>query len=177
MTAMTVDRETTWRIWGPLSSLGLSLAALIVIADQAHKAWMLYVYRIAEKGTVQVTSFFDLTLVWNEGISYGLFQQDGAFGRFVLVMVAVVATVALVYWLATLTSRLAAVAVGLIIGGAVGNGIDRAVYGAVADFFSLHAFGYHWYIFNIADVAIVAGVIGLLWGALFGSHKNDPKKP
>jgi signal peptidase II len=158
--------------WGPLSPLGLGVAVVALIADQAQKVWMLYVYDIGAKGTVVVTSFFDLVLVWNRGISYGLLPQDSALGRLGLILFAAGASLALTAWLARIESRLAAVSIGLIIGGAVGNAIDRIAYGAVADFFSLHAFGLQWYVFNLADVAIVAGVVGLLYDSLFRGHKK-----
>ena len=165
-------------LWGPASGLGLFVAALVVLIDQAHKAWMLYVYDIGARGTVSITPFFDLVLVWNQGISYGLLPQDSALGRLGLILFAFGASLALAAWLASLTSRLAAVSIGLIIGGAVGNAIDRVVYGAVADFFSFHAFGFEWYIFNIADTAIVAGVVGLLYDSVFRGHKKvgNPSK-
>ena len=167
----------TW-LWGPFSPLGLGIAALTVLADQAHKAWMLYVYGIGAKGTVALTPFFDLVLVWNQGISYGLLQQDSALGRLGLIGFALGASLALAVWIARLTSPLAACSIGLIIGGALGNVIDRIAYGAVADFFSFHAFGYQWYVFNIADTAIVAGVVGLLYDSLFRGHKKvgNPSK-
>ena len=165
-------------LWGPVSGLGLLVAAIVVLLDQANKAWMLYVYDIGARGTVTLTPFFDLVLVWNQGISYGLLPQEGALGRLGLILFALAASLALAVWLATLTSRLAAAAIGLIIGGAIGNAIDRMVYGAVADFFSFHAFGLDWYIFNIADTAIVAGVVGLLYDSLFRGHKKvgNPSK-
>ena len=128
---------------------------------------MINVYEIANKGRVEVTPFLDLVMVWNRGVSYGMFSQHGDTGRYLLTGFALLVAVALVFWLAHQVTLLAAVSLGLIIGGAVGNAIDRVNYGAVADFFSLHAFGYNWYVFNIADVAIVAGVIGLLYEALF----------
>lgn len=159
-------------LWGPYSPLGLTVALLTLLVDQGNKAWMLYVYDIGAKQTVTLTPFFDLVLVWNKGISYGLLPQDSAAGRFGLITFAAVASLALIVWLSRITTPLTAVAIGLIIGGAVGNAIDRAVYGAVADFFALHAFGFEWYVFNIADVAIVAGVIGLLYDSLFGGHKK-----
>jgi signal peptidase II len=164
--------------WGPLSPLGLGVAALALLADQAQKAWILYVYDIGARGTVTLTPFFDLVLVWNEGISYGLFPQQSATGRWGLILFAVAASTALAAWLARITSTLAAMSIGLIIGGAIGNAIDRALYGAVADFFSLHAYGLQWYIFNVADAAIVAGVVGLLYESLFGGHKkvSNPSK-
>jgi signal peptidase II len=165
-------------LWGPLSPLGLGVAALTLVADQAHKAWMLYVYDIGAKGTVRLAPFFDLILVWNQGVSYGLFPQESGLGRWVLILFALTSALALFVWLARITSPLAAVCVGLIIGGAVGNAIDRILYGAVADFFSLHAFGFEWYVFNVADTAIVAGVIGLLYESVFGGHKkvSNPSK-
>jgi signal peptidase II len=165
-------------LWGPVSGLGLSVAALVVLLDQAHKAWMLYIYDIGARGVVAITPFFDLVLVWNQGISYGLLPQEGILGRLGLILFALGASLALVIWLASLTSKLAAVSIGLIIGGAIGNAIDRVIYGAVADFFSFHVFGLEWYIFNIADTAIVAGVVGLLYDSLFRGHKKvgNPSK-
>jgi signal peptidase II len=165
-------------LFGPQTPLGLYVAAIALIADQVTKAWMLYGYDIGAKGVVTVTPFFDLVLVWNRGVSYGLLPQDSDFGRWALVLFAFAAALALVIWLARVTSPLAAAAMGLVIGGAVGNAIDRILYGAVADFFSFHAYGYQWYIFNIADVAIVAGVIGLLYESVFGGHKkvSNPSK-
>lgn len=165
-------------LWGPHSPFGLGIAALTLLADQAHKAWMLHVYGIGAKGTVTITPFFDLVLVWNKGISYGLLPQDSALGRLGLIAFAFAAGLALTVWLARVTSKLTAAAIGLIIGGAIGNAIDRIAYGAVADFFAFHAFGFQWYVFNIADVAIVAGVIGLLYDSVFGGHKKagNPSK-
>ena len=174
---MAGNRLTTW-LWGPLSPLGLGIAALTVLADQAHKAWMLYVYDIGAKGVVTVTPFFDLVLVWNRGISYGLLPQDSQLGRFGLIAFAFAASFALAVWLARASTALTAAAIGLIIGGALGNAIDRIAYGAVADFFAFHAFGFDWYVFNIADVAIVAGVVGLLYDSAVGGHKKagNPSK-
>jgi signal peptidase II len=164
--------------WGPLSLLGLTVAVLAVLADQASKLWLLFVYDVGAKGTVTVTPFFDLVLVWNRGISYGLLTQDSQLGRLGLIAFACAASLALIMWLARVTSGLTAAAIGLIIGGAVGNAIDRIAYGAVADFFAFHAFGFEWYVFNIADVAIVAGVIGLLYDSMVGGHKKagNPSK-
>src|SRR5690606_21032640 len=95
-------------LWGPLSPLGLSLAALTLIADQASKFWLLFVYDIGAKGTVTLTPFFDVVLLWNRGISYGLLPQDSALGRWGLIAFAFAATVALIVWLARVTSALTA---------------------------------------------------------------------
>ena len=165
-------------LWGPHSPLGLAVAAITVVADQANKAWMIHVYDIGAKGKVTLTPNFDIVLLWNKGVSYGLLPQDSALGRLGLIGFAFAASLALIVWLARVTTPLTAVAIGFIIGGAIGNAMDRMAYGAVADFYAFHAFGLEWYVFNIADVAIVAGVIGLLYDSIFGGHKKagNPSK-
>jgi signal peptidase II len=154
--------------------LGLVAAALTAALDQASKMWLLLGYDLAAKGRVAVAPFVDLVLTWNFGISYGLLQQDTQLGRWILVAVKVGAVVLLSVWLLRARSRLTALSLGLIIGGALGNGIDRVVHGAVADFVLLHVttatFSFHWYVFNLADAAIVAGVAGLLYESLFGER-------
>jgi signal peptidase II len=158
--------------WGLHSRLGLAVAAVALAVDQIHKAWMIGVLQAAERGKITLTPFFDLVLVWNQGISYGLLKQDSALGRWALAAFSIVAVLVLIYWLAHLQTRLAALSVGLIAGGALGNAIDRIRYGAVADFFSFHLSGFQWYIFNLADTAIVMGVAGLLYDSLKSSHKR-----
>lgn len=160
------------KIWGPYSFTGMAVAACAVLADQWHKAWMIGIFNAGQTPKITVTPFLDLVLVWNRGISYGLFRQDGDAGRWALTGFAIVAILALTWWLAQLQSRLAAASVGFIIGGALGNAIDRVHYGAVADFFAFHVAGFHWYVFNLADVAIVAGVAGLLLDSFKSRHKN-----
>jgi signal peptidase II len=163
-------------VWGPYSRLGTGVFLATAALDQADKWWMLEVYRIAERGRVTVTPFFDLVFVKNIGISYSLFDQDSYAGQLMLAAFGVVATAGLWIWLARgATSRLLAMSLGLIMGGALGNAIDRVVLGGVADFFSLHAFGFYWYVFNVADVAIVAGVMGLLYDSLLASRKDAAK--
>lgn len=173
---MSENKVLSW-ICGPQSRTGAIWAILILALDQISKYWLINIYNIAEKGIVKVTPFLDLVMVWNKGISYGLFKQDSFEGRIVLVMFAIMAIIALTYWLARTFSILPAIALGLIIGGAIGNAIDRLAYGAVADFLSLHAFGHYWYVFNVADMAIVAGVIGLLYDTIFPSRKNVSNTP
>ncbi len=145
---------------------GFSLAALTLLADQASKAYMLTVVRIGERPPIRVEPLFDLTLVWNRGISYGLFQQHESAGRWALVALSLVAAVVLAVWLARTKVGVVAVALGLLIGGALGNAIDRAVYGAVADFVLLYWIPFFPYVFNLADSAIVAGVALLLYDSL-----------
>jgi signal peptidase II len=168
--------QGTW-VWGPYSRLGLIVALAALVLDQLNKWWMLDVYAIADKGRVAVLPFLDFVYVKNVGISYSLFDQDSYEGQLMLSAFGVAASAALWVWLARGASgRLMSVSLGLIIGGALGNVIDRLRLGGVADFFSLHAFGFYWYVFNIADVAIVAGVIGLLYDSLVAS-RNDAAKP
>jgi len=163
-------------LWGTYSPLGLGVAALVLAVDQAHKWWMLVVYGIAEKGRITVTPFLDLVFVKNSGVSYGLFAQESREGQWLLASFAALAVIAMAVWLARgIAGRLVAVSVGLIMGGAASNAIDRLVLGGVADFFSLHAFGFYWYVFNIADAAIVAGVVGLLYDSFWPS-RNDAAK-
>ncbi len=164
--------SASW-LWGPFSKLCLATAVITLVLDQAHKWWMLWVYGIAEKGRVEVLPFLDLVFVKNTGISYSLFDQSSFAWQLALAAFAAAASCALWVWNAhSGSSRLMGASIGLIIGGAIGNGIDRILIGGVADFFSLHAFGFYWYVFNIADVAIVAGVIGLLYDSLLGSRKD-----
>jgi signal peptidase II len=163
-------------IWGPWSRLGLGLALATIVADQAHKWWMISVYRIGERVRVPVTPFFDLVYVKNLGISYGV--ASGQFAQWALAAFALLAAVALNAWLARgAANGLMAAGLGLIIGGALANGIDRVHLGGVADFFSLHAFGFYWYVFNVADAAIVAGVAGLVYDSLSPGRKGAAKAP
>ena len=158
-------------LWGRLTRLGLAVALTTAAIDQATKLWLLYVFDIRARVPVRITPFLDLVLVWNKGISYGLFQQEGAFGQWVLLAIKAVAIVLLWVWLARIGSKLTAVALGLITGGAVGNAIDPFVHEGVADFVLFHittqTIHFNWYVFNFADTAIVAGVAGLLYESLF----------
>lgn len=167
----------TW-LWGPWSRLGLGIALATLVVDQLSKWWMIAVYGIAAKGRVAAAPFLDLVYVVNRGISYGLLAHDGYAGQWLLAAFAFLAALGLSVWLARGASNaVMAVAIGLIVGGAVGNAIDRLHLGGVADFFSLHAFGFYWYVFNVADVAIVAGVVGLLYEALFMSRNAAQNRP
>jgi signal peptidase II len=149
------------------------IAALAVLAlDQVTKLWLLFVFDIAHRGAVQLTPFFDLVLAWNIGISFGWFQNDSQVAQIALMAIKAVAVVALAIWMARSRTLLATLALGLIIGGAIGNAIDRFAYGAVVDFALFHlqigGKAFNWYVFNLADVAIVAGVAALLYDSLLG---------
>lgn len=166
-----VGRERLIPAMPPLRA-GILAAIVTLVADQASKLWLLNVFDLARRGVVKVTPFFDLVLAKNVGISFGWLQNDGQAAQLALMAVKVVAVIALAIWMARSHTRLATVALGLIIGGAIGNGIDRFAYGAVIDFALFHVeIGgntYNWYVFNLADVAIVAGVAALLYDSFLG---------
>ena len=151
---------------------GVIAGVATLVIDQASKLWLLFVFNIADRGVVKVTPFFDLVLAWNIGISFGWFQNDGVLAQIVLTAIKAVAVIVLAVWMARSRNWLATVALGLIIGGAVGNAIDRVAYGAVVDFALFHIeIGektFNWYVFNLADVAIVAGVAALLYDSFLG---------
>jgi signal peptidase II len=150
------------------------LAVIACAVDQVTKVWLLQVYGLAQKGIVALAPVLDLVLTWNTGISYGLFPQESDLGRWLLLAAKLVAVAALWAWLARARTALTAVSLGLIIGGAFGNAIDRLAYGAVADFVLFHittaSFNFTWYVFNLADAAIVAGVAGLLYESFVPGH-------
>jgi signal peptidase II len=164
-------------LFGPFTALGLIVAAIACAIDQAVKLWLFFVFDLANRGIVRLTPFLDVVLTWNTGISYGWFPQESDFGRFVLLALKTAAVVVLWVWLARAEWRLTALSLGLIIGGAFGNAIDRVAYGAVMDFVLFHittpTFRFTWYVFNLADAAIVAGVVGLLYESLFRGTAPD----
>jgi len=151
--------------------LGLPVAAAILAADQASKWWILEVARLPEVRRIPVLELgpagIDLTMVWNRGVTFGLLAGDTAWRQAGLALLAAAVAAFLLRWMARAETRLAAVALGAVVGGAVGNMIDRLRFGAVADFVDAHAWGWHWYVFNLADAAIVGGVAALLADALF----------
>jgi len=151
---------------------GIIAAVAALVLDQASKLWLLFVFDIGRRGAVQVTPFFDLVLAWNVGISFGWFQNDGFLAQAVLTAIKAVAVVVLAVWMSRSRNLLATLGLGLIIGGAIGNAIDRFAYGAVVDFALFHVqIGgktFNWYVFNVADVAIVAGVAALLYDSFLG---------
>ena len=149
------------------------IAAFAVLAlDQASKLWLLFVFDLPHRGAVKVTPFLDLVLAWNVGISFGWFQSDNQGAQVILMIIKAVAVIVLAIWMARSRTLIATVALGLIIGGAIGNAIDRFAYGAVVDFALFHlqigGKAFNWYVFNLADVAIVAGVAALLYDSFLG---------
>lgn len=146
--------------------LGLALAAAVLVADQVVKAWMLGLLGPAPNA-IAITPFFNLVSVWNYGISFGLFNVGSAAAAYILVALALAIAGALAAWLRRTDRGLVAAALGLVIGGALGNIVDRLRFGAVFDFLDFHLWGWHWPAFNVADSAISVGVVLLLIDALF----------
>jgi len=170
-------------LFGPLTRFGLVVALLSALADQASKLWLFESFELGDRGVVSLTPFLDLVLTWNPGISYGLLQQQGPFGQWALFALKVIAVALLWIWLARATTRLTAFSLGLIIGGAVGNAVDRLHWPGVMDFVLFHVTvggeRYNWYVFNVADTAIVVGVIGLVYESIVGERaakapRSDP---
>ena len=168
--------------WGPLTRFGLAVAVTSAVLDQALKLWLIHVFDLRARMPVRLTPFLDLVLTWNKGISYGLFQLEGPFWQWTLVALTAGAVALFLIWLARAGSRLTALSLGLIIGGAAGNAVDRVLYDGVADFILFHitteSINFNWYIFNLADAAIVAGVAGLLYESVLGDRAaKAPRSP
>lgn len=162
-------------LWGRFSTFVLLIALVGVAIDQGSKLWLVYGFDLARNGPVDLLPILEIVLVWNRGISYGLFQQNSDLGRWLLAGVTIAVTIGLWVWSARCQSRLVALALALVIGGAIGNGIDRLTYGAVVDFVHFHVGTFSWYVFNLADVWIVAGVVGLLYDS-FRDGPNSAAK-
>ena len=151
---------------------GLFLAAAIFIADQLSK-WVVLEYVMNPPQVIEVTGFFNLVMVWNRGVSFGLLSNDSPYGPWLLSALAVAISIGLFVWMRRAETPYLALSLGVVIGGALANVIDRIRFGAVADFLDFHVMGYHWPAFNIADAAIVIGVGMILFEGMF--HKsNEP---
>jgi signal peptidase II len=148
-------------------AVGGLIALAVVIVDQIAKAGVLSYFARSEVEPTALGPFLDLTLRWNRGISFSLFARDSASAQTVLIVLTLAVTVVLVWWLLRCRSFLPAAGLGLIIGGALGNGIDRLIHGAVVDYLDLHAFGRHFFVFNGADAAINLGVVLLVLDLVF----------
>lgn len=160
---------------------GLILAAVIVVLDQISKWWV--VERLMRPEGVldtpfytpiriQVLPIFDLVMTWNRGVSFGILNNDGRWNAVILSVLSVVIAIGLVMWMRKSTSALVTLALGGIIGGALGNVVDRVRWGAVADFLDVHVMGYHWPAFNVADSAITVGAVLLVLDALFAKSSS-----
>jgi signal peptidase II len=153
-----------------LGQLAYLAALLVIIADQASKAWMLGPLDLPARGPVDLLPILRLNMVWNQGVSFGLFNSHGDVGRWALAAFETAVAVALALWARRAPRPILALALGLVIGGAIGNVIDRVRFGAVVDFIDVTALHFPW-VFNLADSAINIGVALLIWDALM------PAKP
>lgn len=154
--------------------LGMILAVSVIVLDQLSKWAIMGIMRPPR--VIEITSFFNLVVGWNRGVSFGMFNTDSPLNVWILSILALCIVVVLSVWLTRTDRRTIAAGLGLIIGGAIGNVIDRLRFGAVFDFLDLHAFGYHWPAFNIADSAITVGAVILVADALF-ARPGDRKLP
>ena len=159
-------------------ALGLAVAILVAIADQSSKLWVLRYFGESEcrSHLVPVTSFFDFVLTCNRGISFGFFNRPGepALGFWIFAALATIIVLALLVWLYRVRAPLLAIAIGLVVGGALGNVIDRVRLGAVVDFLYFHAGAWYWPAFNLADSAICLGVAAMLLDGLL-SRRAAPQ--
>ena len=157
------------RLIGPLTSLGAMLALLVFVMDQLTKFWVLRIINLDGREPIAITPFLNLAMAWNRGVSYGLLTTHA---QQVLIVMSLFISAVLWLWLAKATAPVAAAGLGLIIGGALGNALDRVLHGAVADFVHLHWGTVSWYIFNVADIAIVAGVALMLYDGFFDRRET-----
>ena len=151
--------------------LGLAVGGATIILDQVTKWLFLDIVQSAQ-GAIEVTGFFNRGMGWNRGVSFGMFSSGAEFGRWALSALALAIAVVLFFWLRKAGHWMLAVALGLVMGGAVGNVVDRVRFGAVFDFLDLHIAGYHWPAFNVADSAIVVGVGLILLDGLINKSDN-----
>ena len=155
--------------------LGLCAAVLSLVADQGSKIALLYgagFGRMAPGETIPVLPYCNLVMVWTPGISYGLFPASGRLGTWALEAATLAVIVFLAFGLWKSRDSVVALGCGLIVGGGLGNLIDRLLYGRVADFFHFHGFGYDWYVFNIADLAVTLGAVVFIYDVLKPSESS-----
>jgi signal peptidase II len=155
--------------WAQPATLGWATLGATFAADQASKLGLLYLAELPLREPIRLGPFVDLIVVWNRGVSYGMLQQSTELGRWLLTVGSILAAVGLAVWIARAGNRLLSLSLGLIAGGALGNAVDRMLHGAVFDFVHFHVGDFSWYVFNVADAAIVAGVVGLIYDSLFNS--------
>ncbi|MGE5564540.1 MAG: signal peptidase II [Parcubacteria group bacterium] len=153
-----------------LSASAYLIAAVTILLDQISKYWILNVFHLPAKGSVAVAGPFNLSMVWNRGVSFGLLRAEVDLARWGLVIFSLVVATMLAVWARKITRPLLTLAVGLIMGGAVGNAIDRARFGAVADFLDFHQLYFPW-VFNVADSAITVGVVLLLLDSVLSERR------
>ena len=153
---------------------GLVVAAVVAVADQLSKAWVLRLFTEQQQPVERmepVTGFFNLVLTWNRGMSFGLFNNDATLNAAIFTVIAAVIVGGLLVWLRRAQEPLIGIAIGLVIGGAIGNVVDRLWRGAVVDFLDFHLGDWHWFAFNLADAAICIGVGLMVIDSLLGRRE------
>jgi len=155
----------------PLFRRGLALAAVVIALDQVTKWWILTRVMTPPR-VIEITSYFNLVMTWNRGVSFGMFNNDASWNLWLLPLLVLVISGMLLVWLARAGRPVLALGLGGILGGAIGNLIDRLRFGAVADFLDFHVWGFHWPAFNVADAAITIGVTVLIAESLFGQRET-----
>ena len=150
--------------------LPAAVAALVLALDQASKEWIL-THVMMPPRVIEITSFFNVVLVWNRGVSFGLFNNDSPYNSYVLAAVSAIVVVFLAFWVWRTPVYTIRLVLGAIMGGAIGNAIDRLRHDGVVDFLDFHWGGWHWPAFNCADSAIVVGAAVLMADSLFRPHK------
>ncbi|MBB2203515.1 signal peptidase II [Gluconacetobacter takamatsuzukensis] len=146
--------------------IGAALFLFVLLLDQGSKYWILHGLDLPDRVSVPVLPFFSLTMVWNHAITFGMLGGLGGMGRVVFTVMALAVVLGLTIWLARTNRPWVAAGLGTVMGGAIGNVIDRLHYGAVVDFVHLHAYGHSFYVFNLADAAIDCGIAILLFDNL-----------
>ena len=168
-------------ISAPMLRFGLILAGIVFVLDQVSKNLVLGPMDFSPAGCleyglgcrhIEMTPIFDLTMVWNRGVSFGMLRADSEIGRWLLVLLSIAIAGIFLWWLRGATRRLTGWALGFVIGGALGNMIDRIRFGAVADFLDFNGLWFPW-VFNVADVAINVGAGLLLLDFLVHGEKKD----
>lgn len=165
-----VSDQAAWK------RLGWGLALAVLISDQITKWWILGLFQDAARPLFEITPFFNIVLAWNPGVSFGMFGNAGEYSVEILIALTLAISMVLAVWLMRAETRWTAWGLGLIVGGALGNVIDRFRFGAVTDFLDVHVMGYHWPAFNVADAAIVIGAGALVWESLFAGDESPTNK-
>jgi len=154
-----------------LLPFGLGCAAIVIAIDQLSK-WLILTEVMNPPRVIEITGFLNLVLVSNKGVSFGLFSSDAVWAQPALASFAALVSILLVFWMRQAQHCFSAIFLGLVVGGALGNAIDRLLHEAVVDFLDFHVAGYHWPVFNIADSAITVGVIFIIAEGLFAGRKK-----
>ncbi|MFT3997949.1 MAG: signal peptidase II, partial [Asticcacaulis sp.] len=154
----------------PLGVRMLMVGAITIALDQLSKNWILYGLQLPSLGQVKISPIFSFSMVWNKGVSFGIFYSEGV-GRWLLSLFSLVVAAFLIDWVRRTTRRVLGLGLALVAGGAIGNAIDRILYGGVVDFLDFSGLGFPW-VFNIADAAINVGV-ALLFIDVFFLNKED----